>query len=94
MKLELDEDEKAKIASEIAQELLKTINPALFKIDTSQDRVFTVETLAEYLLTTPKWVYNHIHELPHFKKDGLLRFRKQPIDRHFDEIPSKVPTKR
>lgn len=89
MKLELDEAEKAKIASEIAQEVLKTLNPALLKQDISQDTILTVDTLAEYLLTTPKWVYNHMPELPHFKKDGLLRFRKTAIDRLFDEIPAK-----
>jgi hypothetical protein len=94
MKLELDEDEKTKISSEIAQEVLKTLNPALFKLNISQDKVFTVETLAAYLLTTPKWVYNHVPTLPHFKVDGLMRFRKSDIDRLFDEIPSKVPTKR
>ncbi len=84
MKLELDEQEKSKIASEIAQEVLKTLTPILSKHDSFQDTVFTVETLAEYLKTTPKWVYNHIHELPHFRKDGLLRFRKKDIGRLFE----------
>ncbi len=89
MKLELDEQEKSKIASEIAQEVLKMLNPALLNRDSSQDTVFTVETLAEYLVATPKWVYNHIHELPHFKKDGLYRFRKKAIDRLFEEVPAR-----
>ncbi len=90
MKIEFqDEDVKA-----IAREVAEILKPYLFtanQLETSQDTIFTVETLAEYLLTTPKWVYNHIHELPHLKKDGIYRFRKKPIDRLFEEIPTRRP---
>lgn len=91
MRFEVDEQDKAQIASNIALEVMKALNPVLFKHGPSQDVIYTVETLAAYLQTTPKWVYSHMPELPHFKKDGLLRFRKQAIDRLFDEIPSKRP---
>lgn len=90
MKLELEQADIEKLTSSIIQDVIKALSPALFKYDPSQDAVFTVDTLAEYLLTTPKWVYNHIHELPHFKKDGLYRFRKKAINRLFDEIPMKT----
>lgn len=89
MKLELEQSDIEKLTASIAQDVLKALSPALFKHETGEDAIFTVETLAGYLVTTPKWVYNHIHELPHFKKDGLLRFRKKTIDLLFDDMPIK-----
>ncbi len=89
MKLELEQADIEKLTSNITQDVIKALTPALLQHGSSQDTVFTVETLAEYLLTTPKWVYNHIHELPHFKKDGLYRFRKKTIDRLFEESLTK-----
>lgn len=94
MKLELEQSDIERMTAIITQDVLKGLSPAMFKHDPSQDVIYTVDTLATYLQTTPKWVYNHISELPHFKKDGLLRFRKQTIDRLFDEIPSKKPFSR
>ncbi len=85
MKIELEESDIQKITYSITQEVIKNLSPALCNLsDSSEDRVFTVETLAEYLQTTTKWVYNHIPDLPHFKIDGLLRFRKTAIDRMFE----------
>jgi excisionase family DNA binding protein len=44
--------------------------------------IFTMDDLAQYFQVTKSWVYNHIHELPHYKLGGrLLRFRKEAIDR-------------
>ncbi len=89
MKLELEQSDIEKLTSTITQEVLKALSPALLNNDPMQDTVFTVDTLAEYLQTTPKWVYNHLHKLPHFKEDGLIRFRKKAIDSRFEEIPSR-----
>ncbi len=36
--------------------------------------IFDVSGLADYLTVSPKWVYDHVHELPHFKLGGFLRF--------------------
>jgi len=79
MKLELEPTDIETLTLCITQEVLKGLSPALFKHDPAQDTVFTVDTLAQYLQSTPKWVYNHIAALPHFKVDGLLRFRKKEI---------------
>lgn len=91
MKLELEQADIDKLTSSITQDVLKALTPVLFKHDPSSDTVFTVDALAAYLQTTSKWVYNHVHELPHFKIDGLLRFRKRAIDHLFENDLTKRP---
>ncbi len=80
MKIELESADIEKLSAEITKRVLDSLGATLKK-PAPDDTVFTVETLAAYLLTTPKRVYNHIHDLPHFKLDGLLRFRKSEIDK-------------
>jgi hypothetical protein len=94
MRLELEQTDIDKLASIITQEVLKSLSPALSNPDSSQDKVFTVETLSEYLQTTSKWVYAHISQLPQFRVGGLIRFRKKAIDRHFDKYPVDRPNSR
>jgi len=90
MKLELEQTDIDKLTSSITQEVIKALSPALSNLDSSDDR-FTVETLAEYLKTTPKWVYSNISRLPQFRVNGLIRFRKKTIDKHFDKYPYERP---
>jgi excisionase family DNA binding protein len=52
--------------------------------------VFSVEELAAYLRVSVKWVYDHTNELPHFKLGGLLRFKKNDIDRVIESLSLKV----
>ncbi len=79
MKIELDATDIDKLSAEITKRVLDSLGT--LKKPAGEDPVYTVETLAAYLQTTPKWVYNHIHDLPHLKIDGLLRFRKSDIDK-------------
>lgn len=80
-----------RLASEIMIRVRESFKSGFNPSTHAEDTVLTVEGLASYLLTTPKWIYNHIHELPHLKIDGLLRFRKTIIDRFFEQNPSKLP---
>ncbi len=84
MRLEFEQSDIEKLTVEITKKVLESLNAAPLS-SASADIVYTVETLAEYLKTTTKWVYNHILDLPHFKIDGLLRFRKSAIDRMFEK---------
>ena len=55
------------------------------------DIVFDVQRLAEYLTVSKQWIYerSHLKEIPHIKKQGLLRFRRRDIDKWLDS--DKIP---
>ncbi len=90
MKIELETLDIEKLSTEITRKVLDGLKYTMVPVSSpAKDEIFTVETLAAYLMTTPKWVYNHIHELPHFKIDGLLRFKKRVIDQFFEQNPAK-----
>jgi len=74
----------------IAQRVVEMIKPLLPPKAESDNNVFSVEELAEYLRVSAKWVYEHTYELPHFKLGGLLRFKKKDIDRVIDNLSLKV----
>ena len=76
----------------IAQRIADIIKPFLPK--ESMDVIFSVEELAGYLRVSPKWVYDHKHELPCFKPGGLLRFRKKDIDKKIDTLFMKEHAKK
>ncbi len=80
MKIELEESDIQKLSEEITKRVLESLKPPA-----PVDEVLTVETLAAHLGTTTKWIYGHVHELPHLKVDGLLRFRRSAIDRLFEK---------
>ncbi len=84
MKTTFEPDEIELIARKVAE----IIRPMIVVSPALDDPIFTVDGLASYLQTTPKWIYNHIPELPYFKLDGLLRFRKSDIDKM---IKGKIP---
>ncbi len=77
----------------IAQKVAELLRPIITNPSQTDDTVFTVEGLAKYLETTPKWCYGHLRAIPHFKVDGLLRFKKRIIDRFFEGHPEKCPHK-
>ncbi len=91
MKIELETTDVERLATEITLRVTEKLKSGLVPPTTHDDIIFTVETLAKYLVTTPKWVYNHLAEIPHFKVDGLLRFRKRVIDQFFEANPEKQP---
>jgi excisionase family DNA binding protein len=74
----------------IARRVVEMIKPLLTNNEDGENAVFSVEELAEYLRVSVKWVYDHTHELPHFKLGGLLRFRKKDVDRIIDNLALKV----
>jgi predicted DNA-binding transcriptional regulator AlpA len=86
MRTLLDQDDVDLIAQRVA-EILK---PLLASKDKTDDTIFSVEALAQYLCVSPKWVYDHAHELPKFKLGGLLRFKKKEIDKVIDRLALKV----
>ena len=88
MKGELHID-NAQIAAEITQELIKALKPLLSVKAVSEDAIFSVDDLADYLRVSVKWVYCHTHVLPHFKLGGMLRFRKKDIDQVIDKLALK-----
>ena len=82
MKTVLDQEDVELIAHRVA-DILK---PLLSQKKDAIDVIFSVEELAAYLRVSPKWIYDHKHELPHFKPGGLLRFRKKDIDTLIDKL--------
>ncbi len=82
MKIELEQNDIDRIASEISRRVLEGLKSSIITATPPEDEILTVKTLASYLMTTPKWVYSHIYELPHFKVHGLLRFRKSEINKY------------
>lgn len=78
----LDSEDVEKIALRVVE----LIKPLLSVKEEGEDVIFSVDELAEYLRTNVKWVYNHVWQLPHFKLDGLLRFRKSEIDKVIDKL--------
>jgi len=90
MKTTLDHEDVELIALRVAE----IIKPLLSPKKNADDVIFSVEELAAYLRVSMKWVYDHKHELPHFKPGGLLRFRKNDIDREVDKLSLMEKTKR
>jgi len=74
----------------IARRVVEMIKPLLSNKEDSENVIFSVEELAEYLRVSVKWVYDHVCELPHFKLGGLLRFRKQEIDSAIEKLVLKM----
>jgi excisionase family DNA binding protein len=90
LKTSLDQEDVELIAQRVA-EILK---PFLSLKEKTDDVIFSVDELADHLRVSPKWVYDHKHELPYFKPGGLLRFRKKDIDREIDRLFLKESAKR
>ena len=55
-------------------------------MDTQAREWLNVEQVAAYLKCRPKTIYNYVSKgiIPHNKKAGLLRFRKDRIDAWMD----------
>ncbi len=89
MKVELDLDTQ-EFAKEIAQAVFNIIKPILTKNKTEDDKLFTVETLAEYLGVSKGWIYTrtHLREIPYIKIGRFPRFRKQEIDKWLNTLKS------
>jgi len=80
------------LVNEIADKVIEKLKPILAnRKGEVEDVIFDVQGLAEYLKVSLKWIYErtHLKEIPHLKKDGILRFRKRDIDKWLDS--NKIP---
>ena len=68
----------------IAERVASILAPLLSPKKETDDTIFSVESLAEYLSVSPKWCYDHAFELPKFKIGGCLRFKKSKIDKYIE----------
>jgi excisionase family DNA binding protein len=78
---------------QLGNEIVKRVLDALKtrRTEEAEDTLFTVETLAEYLLVSKQWIYERVQfkEIPYIKVGKFLRFRKSEIDKWLDG--HKVP---
>jgi excisionase family DNA binding protein len=93
VKAELQID-SGQMVAEITREVVKAIQPLLDRAGGQDDTILTVEELATYLRVSDKWVYSHKHKMPHFKLEGLLRFRKRDIDKNIEKLGLNEKLKR
>lgn len=89
MKAELESQDIEAIAQRIA-EILKPMLARNGKQET-EETIFDVRGLAEYLKVSSKWIYERtcLKEIPHIKIGGQLRFSKKDIDKWLQT--SKIP---
>ncbi len=81
--MKFEPEELNQLADAVSQKVLERLRPLLANKDKGHDgdKIFTVETLAEYLDVEKDWVYSHIKEIPHSKVGRFPRFRKAEIDK-------------
>lgn len=82
MKIEIDLDQ---LKNDIAQEVVARLKPLLKPQGYDEDKIFTVETLAQYIHTEKSWIYRNIRQIPYFKVGRFPRFRKKDIDRWLEQ---------
>jgi excisionase family DNA binding protein len=75
----------------IVEAVATRLRPFFTQQQNTEDSIFDVEGLAEYLKVSTKWIYERtaIKAIPHIKADGHLRFKKSAIDKWLDTF--KVP---
>ena len=71
------------LVDEIADKVCERLNPLSLFSSEPNDDIFDVKSLSQYLKVSPQWIYErtHLKEIPHIKKQGILRFRKCDIDK-------------
>ena len=82
MKLEIEPQDIEALADILAEKVFAKLK-ALISQQDHNDRLMTVEQLAEYLHVEKHWVYQHVHarDIPYVKVGAKLRFLKREIDR-------------
>ena len=81
----------------IAKEVVALVKPLLSRTANreSDNTVFDVKGLAQYLKVEESWVYNQVHlkAIPYFKCGKYTRFKKSAIDRWIErETVKPIPT--
>jgi excisionase family DNA binding protein len=70
---------------DIVSAVIEALKPFLSgkKENGSDDTVFDVPGLCEYLHVSNKWVYKrtHLKEIPHYKMEGVLLFKKHEVEK-------------
>ncbi len=86
MKTTLEPEDIEQIALKVVEMLIPVIASNGNK-KANDDVIFDVKRLQAYLNVSDKWIYErtHLNELPHLKIKGLLRFRKNDIDKWLDK---------
>lgn len=81
MKVQFEQEDIQAIAQAVTG-MLKPLISGNGRHET-EDTIFDVKGLCDYLHVSDKWVYErtHLKEIPHLKVNGLLRFRKKEIDK-------------
>ena len=81
MKNDLEPVDIEAIAQRVA-EILKPVLARNGRVDT-EDIIFDVQTLSEYLKVSTKWIYErtHLKEIPYIKIGRQLRFNRKEIDK-------------
>ncbi len=90
MRLEFSEGDVGLLAKAIALEVAKELKPALKPQGQDGDKIFTVESLAEYLGVGKSWVYGNMRQIPHFKVGRFPRFRKRQIDKWLEQHKAPI----
>lgn len=83
MNIEFSTEELDRLADALALKVAKILKPLMQgNRDHDRDKLFTVESLAQYLGVKKQWVYEKVHlkEIPYFKVGKFPRFRKSDID--------------
>ena len=88
MKTELEQNDIELIAQQLADKL----KPLLCKSPKqTEDTIFDVKQLAQYLKVDASWIYNQVHlkTIPYFKVGKYTRFKKSVIDRWIEQATVK-----
>ena len=92
MRIEIDNTE---LINDIVKKVVDEIKPLLDGEITTEDILFSVDTLAKYLQVSKQWVYERVrlNEIPYMKMGKFPRFRKSEIDNWLDKmgIPAIQP---
>lgn len=71
------------LVDEIADKVFEKLEPLIVgnSRHNTEDRVFTVAQLSEYIGLSKQWIYNNKKNIPHFNRKRKPLFRKSEIDR-------------
>jgi len=81
-----------KLTEEIAQKVARRIKPLPLSNESSQDTLFTVKSLSEFLEVSPQWIYDRVrlNKIPFYKDGKFLRFSKSKIIKWLDTLENPV----
>jgi excisionase family DNA binding protein len=84
------------LAKEIAREVIELLKPVLSGNgkQAGNDELFNIQDVCNYFKVSKQWVYErtHLNEIPFYKIDGHLRFKKIELNKwlqkyHVSAVP-------